>query len=54
MNDLYIEICPFCGKKPSYDDKTQLVHCETLDCAVGGFYIHIDEWNYRYNKEKNK
>ena len=30
-------MCPFCGKIPYYDAKTQLVHCETVDCAVGDF-----------------
>lgn len=53
-NNIYIELCPFCGKIPAYDEKTQLVHCKTLDCALGDFYIHIDEWNYRYDKEKDK
>lgn len=54
MNILYIEVCPFCGKIPAYDEKTQLVHCKTLDCALGDYYIHIDEWNYRYNKGDSK
>ena len=37
--------CPFCGKIPHYEN--ELVHCETVNCAVGDFYIHIDEWNIR-------
>ena len=51
QNGVFVEVCPFCGKIPHYDAKTQLVHCETADCAVGDFYIHIDEWNKRYNKK---
>jgi hypothetical protein len=55
MEEKFVDICPFCGFKPFYDNKTQLVHCETLDCAISDFYIHIDEWNKRYDKgDKSK
>lgn len=46
-NQSIVKKCPFCGKTPFYNAETQLVHCETVDCAVGDFYIHIDEWNVR-------
>lgn len=42
-----VKPCPFCGKKPVYDEKTQLVRCGTLDCAIHSWFIHIDEWNKR-------
>jgi hypothetical protein len=48
---VYLELCPFCGKKPSYDENTRLVHCVTLNCAISDFYIDLGEWNYRYNKK---
>lgn len=46
-----VKECPFCGKIPEYNEKTQLVHCVTLDCAISDFYIHIEEWNKRVNEE---
>lgn len=51
MNIQKIKVCPFCGKKPFYDIKNQTVHCETPECALGDFYIHITEWNTRYNEK---
>lgn len=48
-----IKECPFCGKIPEYNEKTQLVHCATSDCAIGDFYIHIDEWNKRNSEKVN-
>lgn len=36
-----VKICPFCGKQPEYDKKSELVHCRTIECAIGDFYIHI-------------
>lgn len=56
MNDYEMKVpmeCPFCGKIPHYNPKTELVHCMTLDCALGDFFIHIDEWNTRYNNVKD-
>ena len=46
-----IKVCPFCGKEPEYNKDTQLVHCKTIECAIGDFYIHKDEWNERYNEK---
>ena len=45
-----VKVCPFCGKIPKYDEKSELVHCLTPECAIGDFYIHIEEWNKRYVK----
>lgn len=39
--------CPFCGKKPIVDKEKGLVHCSTIDCAIGDFYIGIEEWQSR-------
>ena len=49
-----VKICPFCGKQPEYDEKSELVHCGTIECALGDFYIHIEEWNYRYDEKDEK
>ena len=54
MGKRFVELCPFCGKEPGYDNDTQLVHCETLDCALGNFYIHIEEWNKRFDKKSKE
>jgi len=39
--------CPFCGARPVYDEENQTVHCPTVDCAIGDFYINPEEWNKR-------
>lgn len=42
-----VKRCPFCGAIPEYDQKSELVHCPTLDCAIHSWFIHIEEWNKR-------
>ena len=39
--------CPFCGHFPKVDKTTELLVCETPDCAISGWYIHMEEWNRR-------
>jgi len=46
-----VKVCPFCGQMPIVDLNTETVHCNTLDCAIHRFYIHMDEWNKRYNEK---
>ena len=53
MNDYQMKKpleCPFCGEFPNYDHNKELVHCQTVDCPMHKYFIHIDEWNERSHK----
>ena len=39
--------CPFCGNQPEYNEKSDMVRCTTLDCAIHSWWIFPDEWEKR-------